>query len=84
MKSISNLCLTNLILNNMEKIAADIKSCKSFYDFLVYVRDTDGLELLTDNCWSWLEFHGEMVEGSGKERFVCQSEVDDLLRLAGL
>lgn len=68
----------------MEQIIKDLKTQKSFYEFLVYVRDTEGLELIIDHNWSWLEYHGKEVEGSQKERFTRTSEMNDLLSLAGL
>jgi hypothetical protein len=48
------------------------------------VRDTDGLELIHDNGWSWLEYNGEEIVGSAKERFTKSSEIDVLLEMAGL
>lgn len=66
----------------MEQILKELKACKTFYDFLVYIRDTRGLELVQDNGWYWLEYNGEEIEGTGKERFTSSSEMNDLLRLA--
>lgn len=68
----------------MEQIVKELKSCKTFYDFLVYIRDTEGLKLVQDNGWYWLEYNGEEIEGTGKERFTSSSEMNDLLWLAGL
>jgi len=68
----------------MEQIIKDLKTCPTFYDFLVYIRDTEGLTMVNDNGWYWLEYHGEEVEGSAKERFTKSSEINDLMRLAGL
>lgn len=68
----------------MEEIIKGIKSCKTFYDFLVYIRDTEGLVMVQDSGWFWLEYKGEQVELSAKERFTTASEIDDLMRLAGI
>lgn len=68
----------------MEQILKELKACKTFYDFLVYIRDTEGLEMVQDNGWYWLEYNGEEIEGTAKERFTSSSEMNDLLRLAGL
>ena len=68
----------------MEQILKELKACKTFYDFLVYIRDTEGLEIVQDNGWYWIEYNGEEVEGTAKERFTSSSEMNDLLRLAGL
>lgn len=68
----------------MEKIRQELKRCKTFYDFLLYIRDTPGLEMVHDNGFYWLEYNGEEIEGSGKERFTSSREMNDLLRLAGL
>ena len=62
----------------------EMKKCKTFYDFLKFVRDARGLEMVQDNGWYWLEFLGEKIEGSGKERFTSSSEMDDLMKLAGI
>ena len=66
------------------KISKGLNACKTFYDFLVYIRDTEGLEMKQDNGWYWLEYNGEKVEGTGKERFTKPSEMNALLRLAGV
>jgi len=68
----------------MNEVLKKLKSCKTFYDFLVAVRDINGLELRQDSGWYWLEYNGKIIEGSEKERFTCESEMNDLLRLAGL
>tara|TARA_R110000868_G_scaffold76573_6_gene220187 strand:- start:16126 stop:16503 length:378 start_codon:yes stop_codon:yes gene_type:complete len=68
----------------MEQIIKDLKTHPTFYDFLVYIRDTEGLMMVNDNGWYWLEYYGEEVEGSAKERFTKQSEINDLMRLAGI
>ena len=68
----------------MEQIFSDLKKCKTLAEFLHYVRDTEGLELICDNGWSWLEYKGEEVPSSAKERFTRQSELDVLLKMAGL
>ena len=68
----------------MNEITNDLKKCKTLTDFLHYVRGTDGLRLVSDNGYSWLEYNGEEVEGSAKERFTSQSEMDVLLQMAGL
>ena len=68
----------------MEQILKELKTCKTFYDFLVYIRDTDGLTMVQDNGWYWLEYNGEKVEGTVKERFTSSSEMNDLMLLAGL
>ena len=65
-----------------EQILAELKQCKTFYDFLVYIRDTEGLKMAQDNGWYWLEYNGEEIEGTGKERFTSQSEMNDLMTLA--
>ena len=67
-----------------KKILGDIRNCKTLSEFLHYVRDTDGLELIHDNGWSWLEYNGEEIVGSEKERFTKSSEIDVLLEMAGL
>ena len=67
-----------------EKILKEIKDCKTFYDFLVYIRNTDGLTMHQDNGWYYLEYNGKEIEGTGKERFTRSSEMDDLMRLAGI
>jgi hypothetical protein len=43
---------------------------KTFYNWLKFIRDTDGLELIQDNGWYWLEFEGNKIEGTEKERFI--------------
>jgi len=69
----------------MEKNLMDeMKKCKTFYDFLVFVKHTKGLKMVQDNGWYWLEFLGEEIEGSAKERFTRSSEMDDLMSLAGI
>ena len=65
-------------------ILRDLKKCQTLSAFLHYVRDTDGLTLNFDNGWSWLEYKGEEVPNSGKERFVKQSEIDVLIKMARL
>lgn len=69
---------------NKDEIYNKLKQCKSFYDFLVYIRETDGLKLIQDNGWYWVEYNGEEIDGTGRERFTKSSEMDDLLKLAGL
>ena len=68
----------------MEQILIDLKKCKTLAEFLHYVRDTDNLEIVCDNGWSWLKYKGEEVPNSSKERFTKQSELDVLLEMAGL
>lgn len=68
----------------MKQIIADLKKCKTLKEFLTYIRDTDDLKLVCDNSWSWLEYKGEEVPNSAKERFTSQSEIDVLLEMAGL
>lgn len=68
----------------MKKILKDLKECKTFYNFLVYVRDTEDLKLCSDNNWTWLEYKGVEVPGSGRERFINSSELTDLFTLAKL
>jgi len=68
----------------MEEIRQRLKRCNTFYDFLLFIRDTPGLEMIQDNGWYWLEYNGEQIEVSGKERFTSSGEMNDLLRLAGL
>lgn len=68
----------------MEQIIKELNACKSFYDYLLYIRDTDGLKLCTDNGWYWLEYHGEEIPTSGREFFRNSSEMDALIELAGL
>lgn len=68
----------------MEQILKGLKSCKNFYEFLKYIRDTEGLTMEQDNGWYWLEYNGQIVEGTAKERFTSSSEMNDLLQLAGL
>jgi hypothetical protein len=74
----------NFKIKTVERILVELKACKTFYDFLVYIRDTEGLELVQDNGWYWLEYNGVEIEGTGKERFTSSSQMNDLLRLAGL
>ena len=69
---------------DIAQIIKEIRNCKTFYDFLIYIRDTKGLELCFDNGFSWLEYNGVEIECSGKERFVKSDEMIDLLRIAGL
>ena len=40
--------------------------------------------MVQDNGWYWIEYNGQEIEGTGKERFTSSSEMNDLLRLAGL
>ena len=68
----------------MEEIIKGLKKQQTFYNWLKFIRDTDGLELIQDNGWYWLEFEGNKIEGTEKERFTQSSEMNDLLRLAGL
>lgn len=68
----------------MKEIIRQLKKMKSHYDFLLFIRDTPGLSMEYDNNWTWLEYNGEEVPNSGKERFVHSSEMGDLFRLAGL
>ena len=72
----------NLMLEH--EILKNLKACKNFYEFLKYIRDTEGLTMVQDNGWYWLEYKGEEVEGTAKERFTSSSEMNDLMRLAGL
>ena len=68
----------------MEEITKNIKQCKTFYDFLVLIRDTKNLKLINDNGWTFLEYEGVEIEGTSKERFNKSSEIDDLIKLSGL
>ena len=68
----------------MEEIVKQLKTKKSFYEWLTYVRDTEGLSLVHDNGWFWLEYNEEIVKGSGQELFTSSSEMNVLLKLAGL
>jgi hypothetical protein len=65
-------------------ITKRLKACKTFYEFLIYIRDTEGLKMVQDNGWFWLEYNGEKIEGTEKERFTSASEIDVLMRLSGL
>ena len=68
----------------MEQVIKDLKTCQTFNDFLVYIRNTEGLTMVQDNGWYWLEYYGVEVEGTAKERFTNSSEINDLMRLAGV
>jgi len=54
----------------MEEILKVLEEQKTFYNWLKFIRDTDGLELCQDNGWYWIEFSGEEIEGTGKERLL--------------
>jgi hypothetical protein len=68
----------------MNTIIQELKTKKTFYDFLKYIRDTEGLRMVQDNGWYWLEYNGQEIEGTAKERFTSSSEMDILMRLAGI
>lgn len=68
----------------MKEIMEKLKACKNFYEFLCLIRDTDDLELVDDNGWSWLTYKGEEIEGTGKERFTNSTEMNALFKMAGL
>ncbi len=68
----------------MKEVIQGLKKCESFYHFLIYIKETDGLSMVQDNGWFWLEYNGEQIEGTGKERFTSPSEMDDLMRLSGI
>ena len=68
----------------MENIVKGLKEQKTFYEFLKYIKETDGLSMVQDNGWFWLEYKGIEVENSAKERFTNSTEMDDLMRLAGI
>lgn len=68
----------------MKKIKEELKQCNTFHEYLSYIRDTEGLKMLHELGWYWLEYNGEEVDGTSGELFTKQSEMDDLLRLAGL
>ena len=68
----------------MEQILNNLKKCKTLAEFLHYVKETKELALVFDNNWSWLEYKGEEVPNSAKERFTKQSELDVLLKMAGI
>lgn len=68
----------------MKKIITELKQQKTFFDFLKYIRDTENLIINQDNNWYWLEYKGEEVKGTAKERFTSSSEINDLIKLAGL
>lgn len=67
-----------------KEIINELKLCKTFGDFLIFVRDCEGLELVTDGFWSWLEYKNQEIEGTGKERFTSSTEIESLLKIAGL
>lgn len=69
---------------DVNSILTELKKCDSFYDFLIFIKEFDGLELQMDGFWSWLEYKGEEIEGTAKERFVNSSELYVLLQIAGL
>jgi len=68
----------------MKKIIEELKQHKTFFDFLKYIKDTESLIMTQDNGWYWLEYKGEVIEKTEKERFISSSEMDDLMKLAGL
>ncbi len=68
----------------MKKIKEELKQCNTFYEYLSYIRNTEGLKMVHELGWYWLEYNGEEVDGTAGELFTKQSEMDDLLRLAGL
>jgi len=67
---------------SIDNVQKGLRSCKTFYDFLVYIKETEGLKMVQDNGWYWVEYKGECLEGTGKERFTSSSEMNDLMRLA--
>ena len=68
----------------MEQAIKKLRACKSFLEMLRCVRNNPKLSMVTDNGWSWIEFDGEKIKGTDRERFCKQSEIDDLIFLAGL
>jgi len=69
----------------MKKIIEGLKQQKTFFDFLKYIRDTKNLKMIQDTGkWCWLEYKGEIIKGTEKQRFISASEMDDLMKLAGL
>lgn len=68
----------------MKDIIKGLKQCKTFREYLVFIRDTEGLTMCQDNGWYWLEYNGEEVEGSAGEKFISSSDMQDLMDLAGI
>lgn len=67
-----------------DTIIANLKNCKTLKEFLIYIRDTEDLNLICDNGWSWIEYKGREIPNTSKERFTSQDEINVLLDLAGL
>lgn len=73
----------------IDDIKNDLRQIGSFYQFLEFVKNTNGLSLNTqepndDGVDCWLTYKGEEVEGSRKVRFNKPNEIIDLLEIAGL
>ncbi len=77
-----SLCWQSLKI--MDNILKGLKKQNTFYDFLKYIKKTDGLTMVQDNGWFWLEYKGKQIDNSAKERFTKSSEIDDLMKLAGI
>lgn len=71
-------------MTEAEDIIKYLKQQRTFYEFLKAIRDTEGLSMVQDNGWFWLEWNGKAIEGTAKERFTSATEMDDLMMLAGL
>lgn len=68
----------------MEDIIKKLKNCKSFRQYLLFIKNTEGLVMVQDNGWFWLEFEGDIIEGSGSEKFTSSSDMNDLMAVAGI
>ena len=68
----------------MKEIIDKLLKTKTFYEFLKCIADNPELSMEQDNGWYWLEYNGEKIENSEKERFTNSSEMNDLMVLAGI
>jgi hypothetical protein len=66
----------------MKDVLRELKKCETFAEFLKTIRESQELELGYDNGWTWIEYNGEEVEGTGKERFTSSSDILTLLNMA--
>ena len=68
-----------------KSIVDHLRTLTTFKEFLEYVINTEDLSLiLSVGNYSWLEYKGEEIEGTAKERFVSNRELSTLAELAGL
>lgn len=85
-KKKSNAFTLNRIMKmkTSDEIFEMLKKEKTNISFLRLIKSLPKVELVYDGDWSWVEYMGEEIEGTGKERFSTTKEIRDLLTMAGL